>query len=191
MITYDEIREQFDPPHPSRKTTSDVRLIGLTGHARSGKDSVSSVLVDDYGFTRVSFADAIRDVAYLTDPHVIRPLVDTYGWEAAKGEPGVREFLQDLGMAVRLVLGPDTWVDAALPQFRSERDMPLTVVSDVRFPNEVAAIRECGGVIWQVVRPGVSAVNGHESEHALSDLIPDRVIRNSGTLEDLRTEVLR
>lgn len=195
MLTDDEIREQFDPPR-KRPATGDVRLIGLCGYARSGKDSVAEILSADYGFTRVAFADALKDVAYLADPHFLRPLVDAYGWDAAKKEPKVREFLQDLGVAVRLILGPDTWIDAALPDTKppfGSPVQPLTVVSDVRFPNEAAAIRERGGVVWQVVRPGVGPVNAHESESALftSDFTPDRIIRNSGTLEDLRREVLK
>lgn len=187
MLTDDEIREQFDPPTRSRPAPArDVRLIGLCGYARSGKDEVAKILSAERGFTRVAFADALREVAYLADPHFLRPLVDAYGWEAAKKEPKVREFLQDLGVAVRTVLGPSTWVDVAL-----HSPHPYTVVSDVRFPNEAAAIRERGGQIWRVTRPGTGPVNAHESETALDSDVPDRVIRNTGTLDDLRREVLR
>lgn len=189
MLTDNEIREQFDPPR-KRPATGDVRLIGLCGYARSGKDEVAKILTDEHGYQRVAFADALKDVAYLADRHFLAPLVDAYGWEAAKQEPRVREFLQDLGVAVRLTLGVDTWVNAALSHY-PYAVYPLTVVSDVRFPNEAAAIRERGGQVWRVTRPGTGPVNGHESETALDSDVPDRIIRNTGTLEDLRREVLR
>ena len=39
-------------------------LIGLYGPPRSGKDTVAQFLVEEDGFTRLSFADALRDIAY-------------------------------------------------------------------------------------------------------------------------------
>lgn len=45
-------------------------LIGLTGLARSGKDTVGAMLVERYGYTRVAFADGIRDAALALDPIV-------------------------------------------------------------------------------------------------------------------------
>ena len=45
-------------------------IIGLTGYARSGKDTVAQILVDKFGFTRVAFADPIRDFCYQVNPIV-------------------------------------------------------------------------------------------------------------------------
>lgn len=60
------------------------------------------------------------------------------------------------------------------------------VVDDVRFPNEVDLIRRKGGVVIRVDRPGFAAVGGHEAERSLTDLVPDAVIDNSGSLSALR-----
>ena len=43
-------------------------IIVLTGYARSGKDSVAKVLVEQYEFTRVAFADKIKDLLVEMDP---------------------------------------------------------------------------------------------------------------------------
>ncbi len=43
-------------------------IIGLTGYAQSGKDTVANILVERYGFTRVAFADKIREFLYETNP---------------------------------------------------------------------------------------------------------------------------
>mgnify|MGYP006283771541 FL=1 len=39
-------------------------IIGLTGYAQSGKDTVASLLVEHYGYERVAFADKIRSFLY-------------------------------------------------------------------------------------------------------------------------------
>lgn len=70
-------------------------------------------------------------------------------------------------------LAPSLWIDAwrrgleklAL-ESGSDDDEDLTVVvDDVRFPNEVAAIRALGGAIVRVERPG-SGLTGASSSHA-------------------------
>lgn len=46
-------------------------VVGLEGHKRSGKDALASRLVERHGFTRVAFADPIRDVLLGVDPVVV------------------------------------------------------------------------------------------------------------------------
>ena len=181
MKTYEEIREQFDR---ARTQPAKPVVIGLMGYARSGKDTVAEFLAH-HGYERRAFADGVRSLAYLTDPSIAY-LVDKRGWEGAKSSPSVRGTLQNLGVACREVFGEDVWVDLAL------RDLPrLTVVTDVRFPNEAAAIRAKGGVLWRVIRSGTGPVNDHISETALDDTKPDVLIRNNGSLADLKAEVDR
>ena len=45
-------------------------LIGLSGYARSGKDTIAEILCLNYGFKRVSFALPIRDGIYTLNPLV-------------------------------------------------------------------------------------------------------------------------
>ncbi len=171
--------------------------VGLAGVARSGKDSVGKVLINE-GFQRRSFASPMRQALALLNGHVetpngFMPLMDALymfgGWEGLKERsPDVRGLLQRLGTSVgRGMFGEDFWVDYA---FRDLKFSESYVFTDVRFPNEVEAIRARGGVVWQVVRPGVSAVNGHVSESALKDVVFDAVIHNDGSLEDLSGKVL-
>jgi hypothetical protein len=78
--------------------------------------------------------------------------------------------------------------------------MPMkrgVVIPDVRFMNEIAAIQAAGGVVIRIVRPGSGldgAAGQHESETEQT-LIPDSqfdcVIDNSGTLAELRDNVLK
>ena len=42
-----------------------MEIVGLSGYARSGKDEAAKVLVEEFGFTRVAFADKLREVLYV------------------------------------------------------------------------------------------------------------------------------
>lgn len=63
------------------------------------------------------------------------------------------------------------------------------VIDDVRFPNEAKMIRRLGGELWLVDRPGVVYEGNHASEGALSEVEPDSLINNSGSLTQLRQVV--
>ena len=106
--------------------TPNYNLIGLTGYAQSGKDTVASVLVEKYGYRRIAFADKIRDFLYGINPMVacsptgyLQDLVDLVGWDAAKQEPQVRRLLQDLGNSARELFDKDIWITAALSTVQS------------------------------------------------------------------------
>ena len=87
-------------------------IIGLTGYAQSGKDSVADILVKNYGYTRIAFADPIRKLLYEMNPIVkdggyrVQPVVDSYGWDVAKTAfPEIRTMLQSLGVGARKTFG--------------------------------------------------------------------------------------
>jgi hypothetical protein len=164
-------------------------LIGLSGYAQSGKDSVADILQTSRDFNRLAFADKLKDLYYACNERV-RPYVDLGGWEEAKRAPEHRRGLQDLGKGVRDILGEDTWVDVVMKQVRDKRSSQDFVISDVRFPNEAWAILDNGGELWRVERPGIEAANGHISEHALAAWDFQVTIYNDGTLLDLAEQVL-
>jgi hypothetical protein len=162
-------------------------IIGLTGYAQSGKDTVANILVEKYGYQRVAFADPIRALLYETNPMLkegyrVQGLVDVYGWDKVKVDyPEARRLLQDLGVGARKVFGDDFWIKQALKNV----DYGNYVITDVRFRNEATAIWSMPGTIWRVIRPGVTAVNAHVSETQMDDYPVDQTFVNSGTINDL------
>lgn len=144
-------------------------LIALTGYARSGKDTLGQILVDQYDFTRVAFADAIKHHARLL------------GWDGNKDERG-RRFLQTLGTEVVRAYNPDFWVETAM---REAIQHDAVVITDCRYCNEVEAVKTNGGIVVRVERPGVGPANDHSSENELGPEDCDLVVHNSGTIEDL------
>jgi hypothetical protein len=164
-------------------------IIGLTGYAQSGKDTAAKVLVENYGFTRVAFADPIRKLLYEMNPAVkdgdyrLQGVVDAYGWDVAKTAfPEVRRLLQDLGVGARKVFGEDFWVNRSLASILENEK---TVITDVRFINEAEMVKHQSGQVWRIKRMGVNAVNGHISEQELDGYKVDQIFANNGTLENL------
>lgn len=164
---------------------ADRKLVGLVGYAGSGKDAAAEALVA-VGWTRVAFADPVRQMALAIDPlipcHVSRSghlsaFVAAVGWTEAKRHPEVRRLLQRIGTeAVRDLLGQDVWVTLARRKIAAAGTS--VVVTDVRFPNEAALIRSHGGALLRVTRPGVSAVNGHVSDQSVDAIQVDATLLN-------------
>lgn len=148
-------------------------LIGLVGYAGVGKDTVGSILVEDHGYQRVAFADALKDIAR------------AIGWNGQKDAAG-RGLLQALGMACREHLYSGVWIDRA---FRDvDFDKP-TVITDVRLHNEIAAVELKGGAIIEVTREGVGPANMHVTEYEWGKVEPDATIDNNGDMDELRESV--
>ena len=166
-------------------------LVGLTGPIGAGKDSVGAQLQSRHGYTRVALADPIREALELLNPMMIHPdtgrltnldaLLDRLGWADVKRRvPEARRMLQVLGTEVgREILGPDCWAVIMARRVAELRAAghPV-VVTDVRFWNEVNAIRDAGGIIVTLKGP-YGPPNAHASENQLDGLVPDRVVWNA------------
>lgn len=168
-------------------------IIGLTGYAQSGKDTVAEYLVSKYGFRRIAFADPLREAVYNLNPKIniadmigvqLQTAVDGLGWETVKVESqDARELLQRMGTEVgRKMFGENFWVDQAM---QNVSKFDKVVFTDVRFPNEYRSIKKREGVVWRVERLGVGAVNGHASETAMDGVTVDGIITNNSTKQDL------
>lgn len=184
-------------------TTPPPLIIGFTGYLRSGKDTAGAVLRDAYGFHHASFAAKLKDFLYRLDPPIrpatapgqngpyllsLRTVVDAVGWEEAKDAyPDVRPLLQRCGTdAGRDVLGEDVWVDAVMDAL-PDADVTFT---DCRFPNEADAIKDAGGYLVRVIRPGFEpGPDAHPSETSLDHYPHDLCLANDSTLDAFRARV--
>jgi len=172
-------------------------IIGLSGYAQSGKDTVAQLLCLNYGYERMAFADPMREALYRLNPSIVvddtdyydkplQTLVDEQGWDAIKQNPDVRALLQRMGTEVgRAMFGDNFWVQYAMDNLKQEK----VVFADVRFPNEAKEIIQYGGQVWRVNRKGHNPVNDHPSEHAMDNFMFKHVIINEGSLDDLAEEV--
>jgi hypothetical protein len=113
-----------------------------------------------------------------------------------------RQFLQELGTeAMREGLHTNVWVNALFADYKEspqnvlgnegyklEDVYPNWIITDMRFPNEMEAVVEKGGITIRVVRPGTST-GTHPSEIALDGHTMHYDIINDGTIEDLVEKV--
>lgn len=175
-------------------------LIGLTGAAGVGKDTVADWLVEHHGFEKKSFAEPLKRTLLAMNPvigiDVLRPglmlhlqdALDRYGEDGVKKVyPLYRRYLQRLGTEGIRAIDPDFWVNAALKDLDTQNGK--YVFTDVRFPNEADVIGSARGVLWQVDGPQRRDVIPHASETWAGMLHEDYLIYNNDTVAKLYQEI--
>jgi Deoxynucleotide monophosphate kinase len=200
--SYNKVEEQQLIVNTSGKTLINPKpfVIGLTGFAGSGKDTVGKEFIRR-GWKRVSFAEPVYALALAIDPAIdvglgiherLSEVVDEVGWHEAKWHnPEVRRILQQVGNEARNIIRDDVWVAKAKDQIDQYTSEGYNVVlTDVRYPNEATMIRSLdNGLVVRVDRPGVGPVNSHISDKGLSESQIDAVLNNNGLVEEIPGKV--
>jgi len=200
-----------------------MTIIGVCGFIGSGKDTIADYLVGFHGYRRDSFAGTLKDAVAAVfgwdrellegrtpEARAWREQVDHW-WAIRLDMPNLtpRWVLQYWGTEVcRKAFHDDIWI-AAL-EARLSRRSDNTVISDVRFPNEIASIKNAGGkIVWvkrgelpswydsavaanQQVQSAVAYLQAqgvHISETAWVGTKFDYEIDNNGTIEQLYEQV--
>jgi hypothetical protein len=195
------------------------QIIGICGLIGSGKDTAADYLVKFHEFRRDSFAATLKDAVAAVfgwDRELLegrtkqarewREQVDPWWAERLKmPELTPRLVLQLWGTEVcRRSFHDDIWIASLEARLRNSKDS--IVISDCRFPNEIKAIKNAGGIVVCVERgiqphwvdiavqanKGVeSAANWlanekiHASETAWVGTNFDYILDNNGTVDDL------
>lgn len=171
----------------------ELKLIGLYGPSRAGKDSVAAVLQQDFGFTQKAMAEGIRDILLGLNPVIkdddgeswwMKDLYNAYDgdWDQIKAvSKDSVDYMIRLGQTCRDVLGETVWLNRVLPPDSVLKES--ICISDVRQENEYWAIKQRGGVVWKITRPGTEK---RGMDGLLDHLTFDAHIVNVGSLMDLR-----
>jgi hypothetical protein len=193
-------------------------IIGICGLIGSGKDTIADYLVTSHGFGQDSFAASLKDTLTAVfgwdrtmlegrtgSSRAWREQVDPW-WADRLGIPHLtpRWVMQNLGTEIiREHFHQDIWTASVENKLRKIKDN--TVISDCRFPNEVAAVQSAGGVVvcvnrgaapvWAelaVTNPGMMPQlypGVHASEYSWAGTKFDRIIDNTGSLDMLHNQV--
>lgn len=165
------------------KVSTPMRLIGITGPARAGKDTLASYLLDNLSddWSRSSFADPLKEML-----RAIGVDCSDDAKAVVRDDYGVtpRHMMQTLGTEWgRHMIDGDIWVKA----FARLNAGKCVIVPDVRFENEAELVREHGVLIHLVGRGGIEG--SHVSENAIEFKTGDIVIDNSRDLAWLHGQV--
>jgi len=207
-------------------------IVGFVGLIGSGKDTAADFLVNFHGFRRDSFASTLKDAVAnvfgwdrimlegrTAESRAWREKVDPW-WSRRLNIPHLtpRYILQYWGTEVcRQGFHDDIWI--ASLENKLQRSSDNVVISDVRFPNEIAALKRAGGQIFWIQRGALpdwydcAFVENttdldeqwilqdhkqlmeqkypavHASEWAWVGQNFDAVIDNNGTVDDLYTQL--
>lgn len=187
-----------------------MKLIGVTGLARSGKDHASDNLARLMRLHKYAFAEPIKTM-----------LKSVFGDHFHEGDrsgicpetcKSYRVMMQTLGTELgREMWNPQVWVNLVARRWkeveRGEHFVPVghftenfavghtaegMVLSDVRFDSEAEWITQNGGVLLQVVRPGVDKVGlaDHQSELGIHQHFVTHTIVNDGSLFDFEMKLM-
>jgi len=189
-------------------------IIGICGLIGSGKGTVADILVNEYKFTKLSFADKLKDGVSevfgwdrqmlegdTEDSRVWREEKDAF-WSAETGKHITpRLVLQLFGTdCMRNGFDDGIWVSLVKKQIAQS---PKTnfVIPDVRFPNEANMIKSIHGEVWRIRRGadpvwfrmyqdiGVEPKDVHASEWAWANINFNNIVDNQGTKEQLKSRV--
>jgi len=193
-------------------------IIGVCGFIGSGKDTIADYLTNFHGFRRESFASTLKDAVaqvFGWDRTLLegrtkqarewREQVDPW-WAERLHMPTLtpRWILQYWGTEVcRAGFHDDIWIASLENKMRRTTDS--IVISDVRFPNEIKAIHDAGGMVirtkrgpdpaWfelavradqcEDSRRQLSQLGIHASETSWAGGNIDHAVSNDGTIDEL------
>lgn len=179
-------------------------LIGLTGYAGCGKSTLAEYLVKSYDFNEISFADPIKN-GLCSIFSVDRETLEIYKSNNVD-IPGTHRTMRFLAQTLgtewgRHIVNDNIWVNLAengIRRLQRQDKNAKIVISDVRFPNEAAMIKNNNGIVVFIDSEGahkksrlLDKDSNHESESYVEKLRneSDFTIQNNGTIAELLSSV--
>ena len=159
----------------------DIKIIGITGRKFSGKDTLGNYFVENYGFEKIAYADALKEA--------VRAIFDfndeqLYGnkkeelddfWEITPrqtlqfvGTDLFRNHIHELAPNIK----KDIWIRVVKRKIANKlKKNPNAkfIITDVRFPDELEAIKDLGGITIKIQRNNISN-DIHASEILIDNL---------------------
>ena len=185
-----------------------VSVIALTGFKGSGKDTIGDYLVKYHNYIRLAFGDPIKDacrsIFSFNEKQLHgfkeKEIVDEY-WGHTP-----RELFQMIGTELFRMRLPELcqnmtdniWVKSLIKKMyemyiKNPQKNKKFVITDVRFPNELNAMKDLAGTTIRVSRNietnEIKQFTSHASEILISTFKVDYEIDNSFELSQLHNDV--
>jgi hypothetical protein len=158
---------------------SGLKLIGILGKSRVGKDTLATILANDLGYAIHRLSMPVKDACHKLF-NIPRDDLESDAKEVVdpRYEKTPRDLLVWLTNAVQRDFPPEFFVERMLSEC-SEKGI---IIPDVRFERDVNLLRKHGAVIIKVTR--VDAPVCHEHESSIDALHGDFLLENNSTLYD-------
>lgn len=179
-------------------------LVGLTGPAGIGKNVVSGLLYEVFGFQTFAVADNVREALLAFDPMLssdvsLAQLVNKVGWDEAKRHrvhgPEVKRLMDALGSDVgRAFFGENVWtrlLEEDIAHKGGVTPKRPAVIDDLHFDHEAQWVHARGGMVWQIVNPTPERRLVTTIEPPINSDLVDHVIVMTGDSKDLVKQVKR
>lgn len=179
-----------------------TKLIGLTGVARSGKDTCANFIeeFENKKVLRLYFSKILKDACKLlfnlTDEQLYGDKKEETltNWKLHGQDVSPRKLLQWLGTDIlRNQVDMDFFKKHMIENITKgiEEKYDFILVTDVRFDNEAELITQLGGKIYHIERPNNQKINlsDHASEKGIKEELIHEKIINDSTLEDFKEKV--
>ena len=149
-------------------------IIGLVGRARSGKDTAARLFPSSYKICKIAqpVKDSLKSLYGWDNRHIEGPYKEVIDPYVGKSP---RQAMIDTAERVKRESGQDFFIKMLLDTW----DGKNIVIPDVRFQNEIDAIRRYGGVLVKVVREGCSQF---VNEDHIDELVTDYTVHNTSLL---------
>jgi hypothetical protein len=161
-----------------------TQIIAFAGRKQSGKTTCSEFIakycngsIEPFNGAKIyNFADPLKqnicmDVLGLSynqcygSDHNKNEFVDCY-WEDGK-QMTAREVMQFIGTDIFRKMKHNVWSSATINKIKKEQPK-LGIIADCRFPNEVEAVKNAGGLVIKLTRNPFNS--NHASETALDEI---------------------
>ena len=189
-------------------------IIGICGLIGGGKGTVGDILVEQYDFKKLSFADKLKDAVadmFDWDRELLEGITDkSREWREQRDDFWSKEtgrkitprlVLQEFGTdCMRKGFFDGIWVSMVKREIVQNPNTNY-VIPDVRFPNEGKMINALGGNVWRVRRGddpvwlrmyediGVEPKEVHQSEYKWCSIDHSAIIENNSTMDYLKNLV--
>lgn len=175
------------------------RIIAVCGLKRSGKDTISDIICEQFGYKKIKIAQGLKDMLKaafgFTDEQLETDLKDEIDPNWGVSPRLVMQFMGTNIMQYEIQkiipgVGRTFWMKRIIDHY-IEGDINVKyVISDMRFVHEYEMIKKYNPLVIRVDRPGISyPLDMHPSETEHRTIPCQVVVENSKTLEHLNDVV--
>lgn len=198
-------------------SNENINVVLISGKKQSGKDASASVLIEEFGFKKISFASHLKRISSSITPFFTGVKININDFEDNDFKMKVmencgityRQFLQYFGTEfVRKYIDKDFWVKCAVKDIEVLCNVSNNrnfVITDVRFDNEILTFENSiksifpNVTIWKyrverrksnIIKKVIDHFTEHESETGLDFYSEwNGIINNTGTIEELKNSI--